>query len=333
MAESELRAEVVTFRCKEAYVYQVPPAGTIGHRAETWNVDKWLQEVSVQVVTHQDDCWVRLLDFTTGELFADCPIPNDKPLQTAVDAVVDSSRYFVLRLVDQDSGRHAFMGLGFREREQASNFNTALYEHSQYLRRKKEAAEMRQAYESAASSDADDAAPSLPVQDLSLKPGQTLKLKLSNSKLAGDPSTPPSKRPGFITKSGMPSPFTPGGALQIPASKAAARTDPSAGCPLPVLPPPPSAQDRVTSDAEPSSGKMGLMRVSMDQLTVSDPDDSPADTPKRDSAAVEGPVQPADRLEHGQHTATHSNSSNQPAEEDKIAADDWGDFTGDAPAG
>ena len=67
-----------------------------------------------------------------------------------------------------------------REREQASNFNTALYEHTQYLRRKKEAAEMRQAYESSASSDADDAASTTPQQDLSLKPGQTLKLKLSN---------------------------------------------------------------------------------------------------------------------------------------------------------
>lgn len=91
MADTELRAEVVTFRCKEAYVYQVPPAGTIGHRAETWNVDKWLQvgpvekvgqpklrprlsfhdcklqEVTVQVITHQDDCWVRLLDFKTGK--------------------------------------------------------------------------------------------------------------------------------------------------------------------------------------------------------------------------------------------------------------------------
>ncbi len=47
--ESELRAEVVTFRCKEAYLYSVPPASTIGHRAETWNVDKWLQVVPAEI--------------------------------------------------------------------------------------------------------------------------------------------------------------------------------------------------------------------------------------------------------------------------------------------
>ena len=32
----------------------------------------------------------------------------------AIEPVVDSSRYFALRLVDRASGRHAFIGLGFR---------------------------------------------------------------------------------------------------------------------------------------------------------------------------------------------------------------------------
>ena len=61
--------------------------------------------------------------------------------------MIDSSRYFVVRVVDTASGRHAFVGLGFREREAASDFNAALYDHLQYVRRKKTAHEARLQYE------------------------------------------------------------------------------------------------------------------------------------------------------------------------------------------
>ena len=59
-------AELLVFSCKESYVYQVPPATTVGHRADTWNVNKWLTEVAVRVVTSGDDCFVRLEDCKTG---------------------------------------------------------------------------------------------------------------------------------------------------------------------------------------------------------------------------------------------------------------------------
>ena len=45
-----------------------------------------------------------------GELFAEAPVPADKPLVTAVEPVIDSSRYFVLKLVDRATQRHAFIG-------------------------------------------------------------------------------------------------------------------------------------------------------------------------------------------------------------------------------
>lgn len=65
-----------------------------------------------------------------------------------------------------------------RERTQASDFNAALHEHTQYLRRKKEAQENREAYESTAN-DGESGASSSSQSELSLKPGETITLKLA----------------------------------------------------------------------------------------------------------------------------------------------------------
>ncbi|KAG2452351.1 hypothetical protein HYH02_003374 [Chlamydomonas schloesseri] len=91
---------------------------------------------------------VRLSDQESAELFAECPLPDDgTPLTTAVEPVVDSSRYFVLRVVDKETSKHAFIGLGFRERTDASGFTTGLDEYRKYLLRKKEAEAMKAEHE------------------------------------------------------------------------------------------------------------------------------------------------------------------------------------------
>ena len=64
--------ELRLFSCREAYLYRVPPATTVGHRAELWDVNKWLQEVAVRVVAIGDDCFVRLEEQETGESGAGC---------------------------------------------------------------------------------------------------------------------------------------------------------------------------------------------------------------------------------------------------------------------
>lgn len=60
--------ELPLFSCKEAYVYRVPPATTAGHRAEMWDVNKWLATVALRVVQADDDAFIRLLDEKTGGL-------------------------------------------------------------------------------------------------------------------------------------------------------------------------------------------------------------------------------------------------------------------------
>ncbi|KAL8228544.1 hypothetical protein R6Q57_016128, partial [Mikania cordata] len=79
-------------------------------------------------------------------------------------------RYFVLRVEENIAGRlrHAFIGIGFRERPQAYDFQAALHDHMKYLDKKKTAEEMEQQFQQTCS------------VDYSLKDGETLVLQLKN---------------------------------------------------------------------------------------------------------------------------------------------------------
>ena len=121
-------------------MYAIPPAPThAGHRADGWNVEKWLKAVRVKVTAKGERGHIKLEDVETGELFAACPLPRDAPVSTAVEPVLDSSRYFVLRVEDEATRRHAFLGLGFRQRDDASDFKLAVQEHQGRADREKEA--------------------------------------------------------------------------------------------------------------------------------------------------------------------------------------------------
>ncbi|GMH39768.1 hypothetical protein BSKO_07666 [Bryopsis sp. KO-2023] len=177
MALEDTRLELNPFSCSECYVYApIPHAGTIGHRAEVWDVDNWAKEVVLRVVTRGDDLCIRLLESKTDELFAECPVPNDTPVVTVVEPVVDSSRYYVLKIVDQESGRHAFIGIGFRDREKSSDFSACLNEHRQYLRRKEDAKVLHEKFEG---EDREEI-------DYSLKPGTTIRIELPKAKKSGE---------------------------------------------------------------------------------------------------------------------------------------------------
>ncbi|OIW15508.1 hypothetical protein TanjilG_27359 [Lupinus angustifolius] len=89
-----------------------------------------------------------------------------------VEPVIDSSRYFVLHVEENIGGRlrHAFIGIGFRERTEAYDFHAALHDHMKYLDKKTTAEEMEQQYQQNSS------------VDYSLKEGETLVLQIKSNK-------------------------------------------------------------------------------------------------------------------------------------------------------
>ena len=78
---------LLVFVCASSpqYVYAIPPTAThAGHRADSWNVEKWLQTVRVKVTSRGRKGSIKLEDMETGELYAECPLPLDAPVSTVV---------------------------------------------------------------------------------------------------------------------------------------------------------------------------------------------------------------------------------------------------------
>ncbi|KAI3449790.1 hypothetical protein Pfo_006455 [Paulownia fortunei] len=122
---------------REVSVYKIPPRPTSGG----YKCGEWLQSDKIwsgrlRVVSCDTRCEIRLEDPNSGELFAACFV-NPGQREVAVESVLDSSRYFVLRIED-GCGKHAFIGLGFNERNEAFDFNVALSDHEKYVKREGE---------------------------------------------------------------------------------------------------------------------------------------------------------------------------------------------------
>ncbi|KAI3700967.1 hypothetical protein L2E82_45608 [Cichorium intybus] len=98
-------------------------------QADEWDMNKWAWEGTMKVVSKGEECIIRLEDKATGELYARAFLRDGEP--HPVEPVIDSSRYFVLRVEENIGGRlrHAFIGIGFRERPQAYDFQAALHDH------------------------------------------------------------------------------------------------------------------------------------------------------------------------------------------------------------
>ncbi|KAK9280975.1 hypothetical protein L1049_003866 [Liquidambar formosana] len=175
--EEEEALEHTLLVVREVAVYKIPPRTTSGG----YKCGEWLQSDKIwtgrlRVVSCKDRCEIRLEDPNSGDLFAACfVLPGQR--ETSVESVLDSSRYFVLKIED-GQGKHAFIGLGFSERNEAFDFNVALSDHEKYVRREHE--------KEAAGEASDDSHIDIhPAVNHRLKEGETIRINVKNKPASG----------------------------------------------------------------------------------------------------------------------------------------------------
>ncbi|KAL5109386.1 Adaptin ear-binding coat-associated protein 1 [Taenia crassiceps] len=178
MVDSDYESVLLVKR--EVFLYTLPPRqSTRGYRAAEWSLDAPTWTGRLRVVTRSGSSdsllYIRLEDAVSGRLYAQCPVEAFPSV--AVEQVLDSSRYFVIRLVSDD-GRTVFVGIGFAERSDAFDLNVAIQDHFKHC---KQAAEAEK-FQAELASDQN-----LPKLDLGLKEGQRLRLNL-NTRRSGDAS-------------------------------------------------------------------------------------------------------------------------------------------------
>ncbi|XP_075490804.1 uncharacterized protein At1g03900-like [Primulina tabacum] len=118
----------------EVSVLNIPPRPTSGgYKCGEWLQSDKIWTACLRVVSCDNRCEIRLVDPNSSELFAACFVhPGQR--ESAVETVLDSSSYFVLRIED-GRGKYAFLGLGFNEKNVAFDFNVSLSDHEKYVKR------------------------------------------------------------------------------------------------------------------------------------------------------------------------------------------------------
>lgn len=164
----------------EVFVYQIPARTTNrGYRAADWKLEEPDWTGKLRVVAKGRDLTIKLEDKNSGELFALCPV--EAYPSPVIEQVLDSSRYFVIRIQD-GSNRHAFIGIGFTDRSDSFDLLVAIQDHFKYVKR--EEAEKTESTNA-------ESLDSQPKLDLGFKEGQTIKINIATKK-PGD-STPSNK--------------------------------------------------------------------------------------------------------------------------------------------
>lgn len=207
----------------EIFIYRIPPMRSAdGHRAEDWNLAKPLATCSLVVARRDNDLCVNIMAerpkkgapqgamenylFAQSNIHVDFANPSHK-IEHWVNPVVDSSRYFALRIKDDKSGREAFIGVGFRERNDAVNFRMSIEDYINSLKREEKAAELQKEFEQSLSvgeklskegGGADVEKLQLPISSLSLKEGEKMHINIKSKRVKPVNQSTKSKTGGLI---------------------------------------------------------------------------------------------------------------------------------------
>ncbi|CAI5716746.1 unnamed protein product [Peronospora destructor] len=172
------------------WFYQVP-AGQVTNlapRADAWDPEHPFLTGFVRVLQKGDACFVQLFEPKAADseaeaptLFAQCPlqITRKLALDVYVYDCVDSSRYFMLRMEDERSGRRAFVGIGFPNRTTAFNFKATLQDYARYALRQLEAQQLEEEALTHEQTAAGQMSPKKP--NLGLPDGATIRINLRTS--------------------------------------------------------------------------------------------------------------------------------------------------------
>ncbi|KAJ7461544.1 adaptin ear-binding coat-associated protein 1 [Mycena latifolia] len=209
--------ESILYIGREVSVFKIPPLkANEGHRAGEWgDLSAPLWKGRLRIVEKSSGAALLFEDGSTGELFAKADYDPTRP---SVEAVLDSSRYFVVRV--EDAGKKAYIGMGFQERTDSFDFNVALQD---YTKRRKAALNPP-----TVSDEPSPHIPAGPKKDYSLKEGQTFSISIPGR---GNKATTSSVLPTTNLL----------GDLSSLSSGTAASSGSTGGGGFPLLPPPPSS--------------------------------------------------------------------------------------------
>ncbi|KAK4696286.1 adaptin ear-binding coat-associated protein 1/2, partial [Lecanoromycetidae sp. Uapishka_2] len=222
----------VLFIASTVHIYNIPPlTNNKGYTAAQWTADNNKRQIFtarlriIETAIPLPDgsgeslsTEILLEDPSNAELFAKAPYTDPR----AVESVLDSSRFFAIRVVG-DGGMKATLGIGFEERAESIDFGICLQECRKVLgmepKEKGRVADKPEAQK----------------KDYGLKEGQTIKVDIGKrGRRRVDDG-----EPNAVSSADVDALFS----IKPPPAPPPPYTEKSEGVALPLLAPPPSASE------------------------------------------------------------------------------------------